>query len=331
MPNKRFRLLGELFVLLTRKVKNMNVKLVLISILISAVIWTLGNLVQRSTREFDINLQFANPPTGLILINNPDSLITLELSAQGIDLLTSAVKTKNDVVLDMDGLKPRLFEGFYRAQVPTKYFKKELLRQLGVDDIGSDIFPDSLVFLFDDYLEMKIPVVPKLAMTFKNSYALNKSIQMTPDSVWVKGPASIIRNMDHIDTEVKTIEQIDAPKDIDLKLLSVSPEIHYSHESIQVHIEVDQFTENTFTVPVHVNYFIPGIRIKTYPPEIQISYQVSLDRYDHISDTSFRIEVDIDSLSLLRKDPLIPNLIKWPSHVRNVRMNKESLDYVIIK
>ena len=331
MANKRFRIVAEILLLIRRKIRNMNVKLAITCLLISAIIWILSNLFQSSSKEFVVPVVFENPPEGLILMNRPDSLLTLELTAGGWDMLTSDVGSQEATRLDISSLKPQLKGRYYAMAIPTSYFKKDLISLLGVDKVGNEMQPDSLFFVFDDLIQKRVPVRAKLSLDFKQSYSQKGSIRISPDSVTITGPASEIREVQFVETEPKEETRLDGTVDLTLKCLVPYDKVNISHNEVKAHIEVDQFTEGSFKVPVRVDCAIPGIRIKTYPPEVEVKFLVALRDFESVIDTAFHISVDVDSLSLLRKDPLIPHIKQSPTNVRNVRLSHETLDFVIIK
>jgi hypothetical protein len=330
MANKRFRILGELLVYLSRKIKAINYKLLIISLFISSLIWTLSNLIQDGSRTSDVPVSFVNAPKGLVLVNAPDSILNLELQADLLSFSMNKRKREKAINIDLTYLKPKLRDGLYKIGVPSIYFKKDLIAQLGVDEISNVISPDTLFFVFDDLIEMSLPVKVDLDVSFKNSFSQKGDLVLTPDSVKVKGPASKLIGMEFVELKPFAINDLEASKDVVIECEPAAIGVSYSHQEVSVHIEVDQFTEKRFVLPIEVKSNVPGIKIKTYPPEIEVSCQLALSDFELVTDTSFVLEVQVDSLGLLRKEPLIPRLKKQPSFVRNVQLSHEKLDYIIL-
>ena len=95
---------------------------------------------------------------------------------------------------------------------------------------------------------------------------------------------------------------------------------------IEYKLEVDQYTEETVTVPVNI-LSNENIKYNYYPKELSVKYFISIDDYKKITPIDFRIECKLDK----NQSTLIPFLTKKPDFVKNVRLSSNQIQVIILE
>ena len=87
-------------------------------------------------------------------------------------------------------------------------------------------------------------------------------------------------------------------------------------------------SDMTFEVPVQGVGFPVGYRLKTFPPKVKVTFQVDMTQYNTVDATDFAVTIDYRSLSSSQM-AATPSVSSFPSHVKNIRLNPETVEYLI--
>ena len=103
----------------------------------------------------------------------------------------------------------------------------------------------------------------------------------------------------------------------------------FSDNSIGYLLEVDQYTEETIKVPVNVLFNSGNSKFNYYPKELSIKYNISINDYVEVNPMDFKIECvyDFDSPNNISK----AEISKKPSFVKNVRLNTDQIQIIILE
>ena len=192
------------------------------------------------------------------------------------------------------------------------------------------ISEDSILFFFDQYVSKKIPVKENVTVNFESGYENFKIPVLNPDSVVVTGPKELLSDLKYLVTDSVNFEKIDS--DIKFNLNLINPDLDnliFSDNSLEYLLEVDQYTEETIKVPVNVLFNSDNSKFNYYPKELSIKYNISINDYVEVNPMDFKIECVYDSNS--------PNNIskaeisKKPSFVKNVRLNTDQIQIIILE
>lgn len=302
----------------------------LVCLVISVLMWLFIELMKDYTDEITYSVAFKNVPRDLILTNSGDSLIKIEMNAQGFELLGAKyTQRQRTLTIDLSKLKIRPTEDGYTAYLPSSSIIEQLGTQIRFQKEITAIKPDTLFFRFSKVFHKQVPVKLDIAYTVNGQYDVTDSIGIKPQFITVSSIKSIIDTLSFVKTTKLNLSQLDSTVNLKTALYKgpYANLLKYSTDSVTVRLKIEQVTEAGFTVPVAING--NGENIKIFPDKVDVICRIPLSQYPHISKTDFGTSVDyIPSIHVEKK--LRVNLVKVPSQVRVIKITPEEVEYIII-
>ena len=214
--------------------------------------------------------------------------------------------------------------------VLTKQIKEAIQVQLGNEIVISYINPDTLYYNFSPIIHKKVPVEPNIELAFEQQFMQAGNVYTKPDSVVIAGPRAVLDTIRQIKTEFKNFSQLDKSFSADIKLQPVE-KVYLIQNTVKVIVPVDKYTEAQLNVPIKAINIPDSFRIKTFPANVTVSFDVTVHNYKRLSSGLFRAVVDYKSLNKSINNKLKVNLERQPAFVKNVSFRPKSIDFIIEK
>ncbi len=192
--------------------------------------------------------------------------------------------------------------------------------------------PDTLFFELDKNFEKKVPVRSRLDVSFSPGYGSLDGIVISPDSVLVRGPKTIVdtiravysTNKDYRDVKAgfrdSTILEPLMPIE---QLEIVPPKAAYS-------VHVDKFTEGSLTVPLQLVNVPQGVSARVFPKKVNLVFNVNIKNYSGIKISDFKVICDFKEMDST-STTINPKIIAYPDDVRDVRLMEKTVQYLFVK
>ena len=300
---------------------NIYIAFLLLAITTSVV----GKLSSEYDRDITFNLTPVDFPTDKIIYNQSHDSVVLKLRANGFNL-AKYYFSKPEMKISVKKLKE--IKNYFLWNQKENFSDTKLNFGSSVELLS--ISEDSILFFFDQYVSKKIPVKENVTVNFESGYENFKIPVLNPDSVVVTGPKELLSDLKYLVTDSVNFEKINS--DIKFNLNLINPDLDnliFSDNSLEYLLEVDQYTEETIKVPVNVLFNSDNSKFNYYPKELSIKYNISINDYVEVNPMDFKIECVYDSNS--------PNNIskaeisKKPSFVKNVRLNTDQIQIIILE
>ncbi len=217
-----------------------------------------------------------------------------------------------------------------RFYVLTKAEKSQISSQLPSDIHILEIKPDTLKFRFDFLKEKKVPVFADVEINCAPQYMLIGNPLITPDSVIMSGPASILDTLQYIHTKHISISGVKEPieKKVDIKKIKG---LNVEGEETVLHIDVDSYTEERINIPI-IPYNVPdSLRLRLFPSRVSISFFVPYKIYSDIKSEDFVMSVDYNNIGLMNNEKLRINLDRKPENIKITGWEPRYVEYIIEK
>lgn len=157
--------------------------------------------------------------------------------------------------------------------------------------------PDSIFFDLSKKINKKIPVILNDSLTLAPSFQFVEKVSISPDSILISGPASLVSKIEKIETELFIKENIRKNKTevVRLKPLNIE-KIGVSESIVNVSFSVEQFTQNTIEVPIIIRNVPSGYLLKIFPDNIAVTFNIGLSDFESINQSSFRVIADYNKI-----------------------------------
>ena len=260
--------------------------------------------------------------------------ISIKVNALGTTLLKYKYKLKTSfkpIIFNIKSLTLNTLDskkGIY--YLLTQYEQNKITKQLNADLKVIDILPDTIYFYLADIIKKKVKVHPNINYKLKKQIMLNGTISISPDSIIISGPHTLINTIDSIETKQLDLKEIDG-KIIRNVSIANYKNIKYNPKRVTITIPAEKYTENTFLVPIQILNIPDSMIITTFPKEIDLTYQVALSNFDKINKSDFTLTVDYAESEINIGDKLRVRLVSFPTEAKKIDFTPKFIEYILEK
>ncbi len=294
----------------------------LIILLIAFVFWLFVKL-SKEYRTSETIAVVCELPDSLAWSSPPPQSIHVSYSGEGWSLMRSF--SRKPIVIKL----PQL--GVGNITLDRRQILPFLERQFSKGAQIIDFTPDNFSLSIDQKLQKTLPIKVYYQPTFEQGYTQKGTLQVVPDSVHVLGPKSIVENMQFVGTELwKPENNKSSIKNHPLQLLDQDNILILNPDVVSVTLNVEQFTEKSFFVPIDLLNAQDSIRI--FPDKVKISFSIPLSLFDAAQPADFQLVADFKDIKPGSKTNTLPIQVrKQPSTISNLRFRSKAIEFFIEK
>lgn len=274
-----------------------------------------------------VKLEYTNLPEGKLFEDATGSTVEISVKATGFELLKYHL-FKRSATIDLQDIKPKNKTRYYQL---TENIKSQIGNQLENNVELFAVYPDTLFFNIGVSKSKKVPVTTNLNINFQLGYHLKNSLITRPDSVLVTGHEMYIDTIKAAYTVPKELNKVNQSFSLELPLRipEDTDKLKYSPMQILVEGTVEKFTEANYKIPISVVNLPNNFSIKTFPGEVEISFQISVNDYNEIDEADFVVACDYNKTKENNLTYLIPEVIKKPSSIKSITITPRKIDFLL--
>ncbi len=317
---------------ISREKAKWNQKLVVFTffLVIATVLWYLNKLSYEYSTELSYPVRFENFPKGKVLVGDPPRTINLVVKAYGYTLLRyKLIAPLSPLVVDIQQVSmSKLGDSDTKVFMLTSRIRGGLANQLRGEVQLEGIKPDTLFFEFTTRIEKKVRLNPNLHITYDKQHMLSGPIVLSPDSITISGPQSLIDTINSINIPLERFEKLNFTSE---RLVSI-PTIHqvsFSHRRVTIIVPVEKFTEARVDVPVEVKNAPDNIRLIILPRTVVVKCNVAISQYANLSNRQFHAYIDYNDIVSSFDNTLRVNIIARMPFVSNIDFEPKYIEYII--
>ena len=290
----------------------------------AALVWVLVQLSKDYTQVVSFPLEYVNPPMDKSIDKEKPVSVEVRMQDKGFSILYFKIFTP-ELLIDLEQTREEDGQLVYSIEAN----REEIARQLNIDFEQSNFLADEIIIGFQPRKLKRLKVVPKLNLSYAVGYSANDKLRLSPDSVDVTGPESIIDTISQLTTF--PLKRSEISDDIRGKLVIDTTGLEmlsfYQHE-VSYALEVEKFTEGQVLVPVEVENVPEDVNLKIFPQEVKLFFQVNLKQYDLVRPEDFTVVCDFEEITE-GQDFLLAELIRKPEFVTNIRLSERKIQFII--
>lgn len=308
-----------------------NLYVFLVCLAISVFIWFLIALSKESYISLDYPIEFINAPADMVLVNQPDSVLSFRISSGGFELFTIRyLSARKPIVVDLENINIEKRDDFFTGVYNTSRLSGEVRKQYRFSENLVSISPENIYFKFELLSGKFVPVVSALKLDFQQQFRLVDSIVFEPAEVKVVGPRNLIDKIDRVKTTADLVSSIEGPVSsaCDLEKPFANEQLVLVPSRVEYSLNAERFTETTLLIPVTSSR--NDVIVKTFPEEVSITILVSLDNYKRVDPDLFTAVVELPAVQN-EKSKAIVRLDKIPVFVEVTKIEPSEVDFLVIK
>ncbi len=311
---------------------NQNILIFGFFLLISSLFWFLNALSNTYSTEISIPIEYSNSPENKLIAEVQANEIRIKITAVGYRIINYKTTSIDPVIISLARYKPKPVDPSKskRFFILAQSLKDEIMNAVGRNLNISIIGPDSLIFTMDEVITKKLPVRKNFDIGFKKQFMLKNDISISPDTIVVKGVKSLLDTLSEVVTKYDKLIDIDGNQIYEIDLMNI-PGTEFSSNRVSCNIEVEEFTEMKYELPIEVINVPDQLRIKIYPANVTITVNVGFSRYQSIYREQFRLITDYKEADDSQVSRLRVKIAKAPEHISSMRVYPQSVDFIIEK
>lgn len=272
-----------------------NYKVFLVFVMISTFFWLLIKFSKQYTSIVSFPVTYTSVPSDMVWGEIPDVTLNMSTTTSGFQHL-SYVFFKKKVEIDLSRIRNLGNEQYFL--LPKEQFSS-IIRQFPSDTKLVYRSPDTLFFDLSKKISKKIPVVLRDSLVLAPSFKFVEDVKISPDSITISGPSSIVSKINEIHTEFLLKDNIRKNSDVNLKLEHLGVDnVDMSDTKVDVSIRVEQFTQSTVNVPIIIRNVPKGYLLKIFPDEVAVTFNTGLSNFESVKQSSFRIVADYNKIDV---------------------------------
>ena len=308
-----------------RLVKSKRINVFLLFLLLSFMFLLLTKLTKDYTKTIIFSIKPINAKENFVILKDSTHKLDLTISTYGFNLLKYYI-SKPSLTVDLSELET--YNNSYVwtntrgiAHLSSQF--SESVKLLAVN-------PDSLIFKYDVNAVKLIPVELQSNINFLPGFDISGDYNIKPDSIRVIGPKTFLDSINYVKTSMLSLEDVNFNIDQPLNLIlpDSSDNIVYSHKKVIIKGLVEKFTEGTIELPIDVINVPDSLKINYFPKTINVLYYTSLSNFKNVKKSDFRVECDFKNLSM-ESLVLEPKLVKSPGNIKNAKLSRKNIEFII--
>jgi hypothetical protein len=291
----------------------------LICFAIAAVFWFLVKLSQQYETDWAFQCRYVLPEQEAFT-QRPPELVTAQVSGTGWNLLYHSIFRKKEVlVFDLNQLPASLLD--------RRLIIDRLQGLLSQDDlVVKNISLDFISLKYEPRATRRVPLSLAYQIRLQPQHDFQSPYSLTPDSVTITGPASLVTELKSWPTEPGQTPLLKSAYTATVALAKDKNgvlELDVAETTLDIHIE-PVVEKTVFYVPVTVNHAPESIRI--FPGSVTVYCVVGMSAYNLVDASDFTIEADLSGIEQRSSQNTVPlNLTCSPDYVKNIRFSPQSV------
>lgn len=221
-------------------------------------------------REYEIlipiPLNFVNIMADKVLVSDVPAEVMVQFKGTGRSLIALQTFNYAEIELDLSTIN-----NFYDFQLSPKYVKINAPLQVEALEV---IHPETLYVRLDDLLEKELPILPDVKVETKPGYVLVGDARVSPGTVKVTGPKSVLNGMDTITTVAREFTELKKSVKERIPLSSPGRKLSAEFGEVIINIKVERLLERRFRqIPIEVRN--PPSRLGVHLEPDNVSVKVS--------------------------------------------------------
>lgn len=312
---------------LIRRMINKNTPILLVCIFLAAIFWILIALSKDYAADIQVDVTYSGIPADKVLVNNLPEKFQLKVKASGWHLLRE--------YFDLESFDLSINVGRYAetksiiTNANLDYFSTQLPPNVGI----LLIYPGVVNFNFDNRAEKKVPVRPRSDITLNPQFGFTDPLSVSPDSVKISGPASVIDTIHAVATAIIELNDLAENKSgkVSLEVPAISS-LNYDLQEVSFHVQVEKFTELQVEVPVQLINTVDK-QVILVNKSVIVSFRIPLSKMDVAESDDFAtlFEVRADLSTIKPGDKVIPlEIVHHPEYVKNIALNPRTVQFLFV-
>jgi len=299
--------------------KNLNI--IIIALVFSAILWISITLSDEFYSTINLPVRVIDAPAGYTVATDLPKNISVKIKGIGWRLTGISLGSESYFNVSARNDSGMVLSNLYANIINNPWLSSDLS--------VIDISPDTVSFVIEKITSRKLPVIPDLKLDFKTGYGLSTKFTLTPDSVNVSGPKSLINSLESLKTQSVKLSQLDSQTKV--KASFENSKLVTDVPFVEIFLDVQRIVDKTVdNIRVEV-IDVPADRdVVLIPNSISCLVKGGINILGRLTENDFRAYVHYRDV-LLDSLGAVQPIIEFPENIEIVTQRPDRLRYIIKK
>ena len=299
-----------------------KIPIIIVAIIFSIILWGSISLSEEYYSNIEIPLKLIDFPKDYTLSSEIPERMTIKVKGAGWKLFS--LNVGQDVSYNVSVNKDSGFINVNLIDYLTD--NRWVISELEVIDIN----PGSISFSVERRIEKIVPIVANLNLDFKAGYGLATDIILSPDSVLVNGPVSVISSLTELQTKEIVLSSLDKKTVENFGFIDL-PGTIYGTDFATVTFDIQRIVDKQFDdINVDVLDVPPDRDVVLLPNKVSFGVRGGIDILGKLDQSQFEAFVFYRHVVLDTLGNVIPQ-VRIPENTNLLYLKPQRLRYVIKK
>jgi len=287
-----------------------------ISLLVSLFVWGLINLSKIYEKTIRVQVSYKNLDEGTFVKNN-DSILTIKVQGSGFALMNNKLKSLRYAIDAKKENNEWIWEtnGYQFNELFSKKIKV------------LSVTPRHIKFKIQTLIKKKVPIKSKVIVKTKLGYGVIDS-NLSKDSIMIYGDKLNIDRISQISTDSLYFGAVSEKIDGEVGLKNENKNVQLETQKVKYSYDIERFTQGNFQVGIEIKNMPKEKKMTIFPKQVNLQFQSPISLFSDYRSESFGVYVDFNEIT---KSNTLPIHIEYiPKGVRNVKVLKKSITYIVI-
>ena len=294
-------------------------------LVLSTIFWLMTALNETYEREVSVPAYLVNVPKNVVITSDMEDTVRVTVRDKGFALLA---------YIYGEGVRPINinFQSFVTRQsgygvVPSQELMKMINQRFSGASKVVQVKPDRLDFYFNFGISRRVPVRMSGQVVPGRSYYLART-KFWPDVVTVYASKRVLDSLRYVKTAPINIVNFGDTVIQNVALEKIKG-VKIVPNMVRIGLYPDILTEESIEVPIKSINMPEGKVLRTFPSKVRVNFTVGASLFRHINADQFSVVVDYNELIANPSDKCSIILKTSPHSVRNARLQRSQVDYLI--
>lgn len=254
------------------------------------------------------------------------AIIKVRTESSGFALLANSFKTPL-LEVSLDDMQ-RYSQGVYSYDVNEH--RLEIKKSLGGALQIVSTSPNMVDVVVDSLSSKRVLVKANVAITYGSGYGERGVPVLTPDSITIVGPSTLLDQIDTIATQFISIAAVqeDISREVLVEISDLAEQLQFSSNKVLFNQKVAKFTEGKTVIPITI-LGDPSGSVKILPKTAEVVYTVRLEDYEKITPSDFLVTCNYEK-SDRTSDYLSLKIARRPEGVKAARLVNKQVKFIVV-
>lgn len=300
-----------------------NTAILLLCMGVAAFLWLLIKLSATYTSHVPVTLVYANLPEDKVAVRDLPAKSKVLVNATGFKLLMANFQLVNITL-------PITYRENNTAFLLARNLQNELAGDMPPGYQLISFSPDTIFLQFDVKATKKVPVRLLGEISYAKQFEGLAVPKLSPDSVTVSGPESVLDTLTHWPTELVKHTELKETKtgSVNLRKPTYSS-ITLSVDKADYEIGVESYTQITREIDIVLLNVPKNKNVTPYPKKVKVFVHVGLSNLDAARNASITATADFEEVNL-KKDRFVGvKLSGYPDYMKISGFEPRNIEFIV--